>query len=162
VVGLVAVGCVISTRADFNLEELASHGSRIRAFVGMLGTILALGVLTTAARWQSIATLPGGESVPSTIVLLWGAVFAFVIAVLYLPVHDLWARKTKREIAAEVKRQLGANDKAAGTAGFRAPELALQRELESTLGVGGALRSLQGSVSVLAPVIAAAVSSLFS
>jgi hypothetical protein len=162
VIGLVAVGYVIATQGTFNLVELASHGSRIRAFVGMLGTVLALGVLTTAARWQVIATLPGGESVPSTIVLLWGAVFALVIAVLYLPVHELWVRKTKREITEEVKRQLSGNDNADGTAGFRPPELALKRELESTLGVGRALRSLQGSVAVLAPVIAAAVSSLFS
>lgn len=162
VIGLVAVGQVISTRDDLGLEELASYGSRMRAFVGMVGAILALGVLTTAARWQAIATLPGGESVPSTVVLLWGAVFALVLAVLYVPVHQLWVRETEREIAREIKRQLPADDKVGGTAGFRGPELALKKELESTLGVGGALRSLQGSVAVLAPVIAAAVSSLFS
>jgi hypothetical protein len=162
VIGLVAVGHVISTRADLGLEELASHGLRMRAFVGMLGAILALAVLTTAARWQAIATLPGGESVPSTVVLLWGAVFALVLAMLYLPVHQLWARETEREIAEEVKRQLPTDDRVGGTAGFHAPELALKKELESTLGVGGALRSLQGSIAVLAPVIAAAVSALFS
>jgi hypothetical protein len=162
VIGLVAVGYLVATRSDFDLEELASHGSRIRAFVGMLGAIVALGVLTTAARWQAIATLPGGESVPSTVVLLWGAVFALVLALLYVPVHEVWARKTQREIAEEVKRQLPATEKTAGTAGFRVAELALKTELESALGVGGALRSLQGSVSVLAPVIAAAVSSLFA
>ena len=161
-IGLVAVGQVISARDDLGLEELASHGSRIRAFVGMLGTILALGVLTTAARWQAIATLPGGESLASTVVLLWGAVFALVLAVLYVPVHQLWAGATEREIAREIKRQRPADDKVGGTVGFRSPELALKKELESTLGIGGALRSLQGSVAVLAPVIAAAVSSLFS
>lgn len=162
VIGLVAVGHVISTRDDFGLEELVSHGLRMRAFVGMLGAILALGVLTTAARWQAIATLPGGESVPSTVVLLWGAVFALVLAVLYVPVHQAWAGETEREIAREIKRQLPSDQKLGGTAGFRGPELALKKELESTVGVGGPLRSLQGSVAVLAPVIAAAVSSLFS
>ena len=162
VIGLVAVGHVVATRDDLGLEELASHGSRMRAFVGMLGAILALGVLTTAARWQAIATLPGGESVPSTVVLLWGAVFALVLTVLYVPVHQIWAGETEREIAQEIKRQLAADEKLAGTAGFRAPELALKKELESTLGVGGALRSVQGSLAVLAPVIAAAVSSLFA
>jgi hypothetical protein len=162
VIGLVAVGNVISTRDELELEDLASHGSRIRAFVGMLGAILALGVLTTAARWQAIATLPGGESLPSTVVLLWGAVFALVLAVLYVPVHQLWVSVTEREIAQEIKRQLPADPRVGGTTGFRAPELALKKELESTLGVGSALHSLQGSVAVLAPVIAAAVSSLFS
>jgi hypothetical protein len=35
-------------------------------------------------------------------------------------------------------------------------------KLHATLGVGGALTSLQGSLAVLAPVVAAAVSSLFA
>ena len=87
VIGLVAVGHVVSTRTHLNLQELAWHGARMRAF--MLGAVLALGVLTTAARWQAIATLPGGESVPSTVVLLWGSVFALVLAVLYVPVHQV-------------------------------------------------------------------------
>ena len=72
------------------------------------------------------------------------------------------ARETERAIVEEVKRQLPADDTVAGTAGYRAPELALKKELESTLGLGGALGSLQGSIAVLAPVIAAAASSLFS
>jgi hypothetical protein len=162
VVALVAVGHVISTRPELGLRELASHGSRVRAFVSMLGAILALAVLTTAARWQAIATLPGGEAVPSTVVLLWGAVFALVIAALYVPVHQLWARETEREIVEEVKRQVRTDARVGGTPGFREAELALKKELESALRVGGALRSLQGSIAVLAPVIAAAVSSLFS
>jgi hypothetical protein len=161
VIGLVVVGYVVSTRPGLGLDELASLGSRMHRLVGMLGAILAVAVLTTAARWQAIDMLPGGESLPSTAVLVWGAVFALVLAVLYLPVYQLWATATEREIAEEVKRQLP-NQALGGTAGFRAPELALKKELDATLGVGGALRSLQGSVAVLAPVIAAAVSSLFA
>jgi hypothetical protein len=128
----------------------------------MLGAILALGVLTTAARWQAIGTLPGGEPLPSTVVLLWGAVFALVLGLLYVPVYQVWAAATQREIALEVERQLPEPTGHAGTPGFRVGELALKKELEATLGMGGALRSLQGSVAVLAPVIAAAVSSLFA
>lgn len=162
VLGLVAVARVVANRQGLGLEGLAELGSSMRRLVGMLGAILALGVLTTAARWQAIGTLPGGESVPSTIVLLWGAVFALVLGVLYVPVYQLWAAATESEIAEEVKRQLAEHAFPGGTPGFRAAELALKKELEATLGIGGALRSLQGSVAVLAPVIAAAVSSLFA
>ena len=162
VIGLVAVARVVATRPSLGLEGLAELGSSMRGLVGMLGAILALGVLTTAARWQAIGTLPGGESVPSTVVLLWGAVFALVLGLLYVPVYQVWAAATQRAIAVEVKRQLPEPPGHAGTPGFRVGELALKKELAATLGMGGALRSLQGSVAVLAPVIAAAVSSLFA
>jgi hypothetical protein len=162
VFGLVVVGHVVTTSPGLGLDKLATVGSRLRALVGMLGAILALGVIATAARWQAVATLPGGESVPGTVVLLWGSVFALVVAVLYLPPHQLWATATEQAIAKEVKRQLPEHAKLGGTAGFRAAELALKKELSATLGVGGALGSLQGSLAVLAPVVAAAVSSLFS
>ena len=79
-----------------------------------------------------------------------------------MPVHQRWAAKTARLISDEVKRQLPDDQSLRGTAGFRAPELRLTKELQAALGVGGALKSLQGSVAVLAPVIAAAISSLFS
>jgi len=69
--------------------------------------------------------------------------------------------RAQSAIAEEVERQLPEHPAQGGTPGFRAPELALKKELETTLGLGGALRWLQGSVAVLAPVIAAAVSSLF-
>lgn len=143
-------------------SALAGLGSRIRQLVSMLGAVLAISVLTTAARWQAIETLPGGESLPSIIVLLWGSVFALVLGALYVPVHQRWAAKTARLISDEVKRQLPDDQSLRGTAGFRAPELRLTKELQAALGVGGALKSLQGSVAVLAPVIAAAISSLFS
>jgi hypothetical protein len=162
VVGLVAVADVVATKPAPGLGRLAELGSSMRQLINMLGAIIALGVLTTAARWQAIGTLPGGESLPSTAVLLWGAVFALVLGVLYVPVYQLWAAATVREIAKEVERQLPDNSYRDGTPGFRAAELALKKELEGTLGIGGALRSLQGSVAVLAPVIAAAVSSLFA
>ena len=98
VIGLVAVAHVTATRPRLGLKELAELGASMRRLVGMLGAILALAVLTTAARWQAIGTLPGGEPVPSTVVLLWGAVFALVLAVLYVPVHERWAAATEREI----------------------------------------------------------------
>jgi hypothetical protein len=162
VIGLVAIAHIVATRPGLNLEQFAELGSRMRALVGMLGAILALGVLTTAARWQAIATLPAGESVPSTVVLLWGAVFALVLAVLYMPVYQRWAAATEREILAEIRRQLPGPASTGGTPGFRAPELELRKELDATLGLGGALHAVQGSLAVLAPVIAAAVSSLFA
>jgi hypothetical protein len=161
VVGLVVIGRALADRPTFGLDELAFLGSRMRLLLGMLGATLALAVVTTAARWQAIGAMPGGEPVPGTVILLWGAAFALVLAALYLPVHHLWAASAEREIAAEVRRQLPDTEQE-GTAGFRGPELALKKELSATLGVGSAFGSLQGSVSLLAPVIAAAVSSLFS
>jgi hypothetical protein len=132
----------------------------MRQLVAMIGAVLALAILTTAARWEAISTLPGGESLPSIVVLLWGSTFAAGLAAIYVPVHQRWAAEAARLIAVEVARQLRGQS-LPGTAGYRAPELALTKELSSTLGVGGPLKTIQGSVSLLAPVIAAAVSSLF-
>jgi hypothetical protein len=160
IIGLVAVGRVLSVRA-VSLADAARVGSRLRLLVGMLGAVLSLSVLVTAARSQAIGKLPGGEALPSSIVLLWGSSFAIVLAAVYVPIHQRWAAETARLVSEEVSRQLPGKT-LPGTPGFRAPELALKKELLSTLGVGGALKSLQGSVAVLAPVIAAAVSSLFA
>jgi hypothetical protein len=161
VIALIAVWQELEEKADLVLDDAAYLGSLMRRLVGLLGAILALAVLTTAARWQAIGTLPGGEPVPSVIVLLWGSLFALVLAAFYIPVHQRWTRETARLISEEVARQLP-DSSLPGTTGFRAPELALTKELQATLGLGGPLKSLQGSLSVLAPVIAAAVSSLFS
>ena len=162
ITALVVIWWILSVRDDLSLDDVAGLGSRMRQLVSMLGAVLAISVLTTAARWQAIETLPGGESLPSIIVLLWGSVFALVLGALYVPVHQRWAAKTARLISDEVKWQLPDDQSLRGTAGFRAPELRLTKELQAALGVGGALKSLQGSVAVLAPVIAAAISSLFS
>jgi hypothetical protein len=162
VIGLVVVGRIVSTQPSMGLRGLAGLGSDMRQLVAMVGTILSLAVLTTAARWQAIGTLPGGEALPGTVDLLWGGTFAVALAVLYFPVYRVWAEATEREIAKEVERQILPDRVPGGTRGFRAPELALTKELAATLGLGGALRLLQGSVAVLAPVIAAAVSSLFA
>jgi hypothetical protein len=161
VIALVAIWHILATRADLELADVARLGSRMRRLVGMLGAALALAVLTTAARWEAIATLPGGDPLPSIVVLLWGSTFALGLAAIYVPVHERWAAQAARLISDEVRRQLP-NQSLPGTVGYRAPELALTKELHTTLGVGGPLKSLQGSVAVLAPVIAAAVSSLFS
>jgi hypothetical protein len=160
VIGLEAIGRVLSTRA-LGLPDTARLGSRLRELVGMLGAILSFAVLDTAARSQTIDKLPGGEALPSTIVLLWGSAFVLVLAVLYVPVHQRWAAETARLISEEVARQLSGTS-LPGTPGFRPAELSLTKELNETLGVGGPLKSLRGSVAVLSPVIAAAVTSLFS
>ena len=160
--GLVVVWHTLSARPDLDLHDLDWLGSRMRQLVSMVGAVLALGILTTAARWQAIATLPGGEAVPSIVILLWGSIFALVLGAVYVPVHQRWAAETTRLIADEVERQLADDRPRPGTSGFRASELALTKELQATLGVGGALKSLQGSLAVLAPVVAAAVSSLFA
>ena len=161
VIGLIAVWQKLDEKADLDLDDAEALGSLLSRLVGLLGTVLALAVLGVAARWQAIGTLPGGEPVPSIVVLLWGSLFALVLAAFYVPVHQRWTRETGRLISDEVARQLP-DESLPGTTGFRVPELALTKELEAALGLGGPLKSLQGSLSVLAPVIAAAVSSLFS
>jgi len=87
---------------------------------------------------------------------------ALALAVLFVPAYQVWANETEVRISEEVRRQLPAEPAPGGTPGFRAAELALSKELHATLGLGGPLKTFQGPLAVLAPVIAAAVSSLFS
>jgi hypothetical protein len=162
VTGLVVVWHIISTQSELGLPDVARLGSRMRQLISMLGAVLALGIFATASRWQAIATLPGGEAVPSILVLLWGSIFALVLGALYVPVHQTWAAAADALVADEVERQFSDSKSRAGTPGFRAPELSIKKELHAPLGVGGAVKTLQGSLAVLAPVIAAAISSLFS
>jgi hypothetical protein len=160
-VGLVAIADVLMSRTDLRLAEAGYLGARMRQLISMLGAALALLVLTTAARWQAIGTLPGGESAPKVVILMWGSAYAVVLAVLYVPAYQQWAAKTGRLISDEVKRQIPDDQSLGGTAGFRSAEMSLTRELNVRLGVGGALASFQGSFAVLAPVIAGAIASLF-
>jgi len=160
VLGLVGIRDLLADRA-LTLDDVDRLGARMRRLVGMLGAVLALAIVTTAARWDAIATLPGGEALPSTVILLWGATFAVGLATIYVPVHQRWAETADTLIREEVARQ-EPNTSPKGTGGYRAAELALTKELKVRLGVGGPLKTLQGSVSLLAPVLAAAVSSLFA
>jgi hypothetical protein len=159
--GLFVIRRIVVSRTGLGLKELVRLGSLMRSLISMLGAILSLSVLATASRWQLIAELPGGEAISSTLVLLWGAAFAAVLAAIYVPVYDRWAAVADEAVSTEVREQFSAYE-GPGTAGFRPPELAAKKELQATLNLGGALRTLQGSFAVLAPVIAAAVSSLFS
>jgi hypothetical protein len=160
-IGLVAIASVLMSRADLRLDDAAYLGGRLRQLISMLGAALALLVLTTAARWQAIGTLPGGEAAPNISILTWGSLYAVVLGVLYIPVYQRWAAETGRLISDEVRRQIPDDQSLPGTPGFRSAERSLTRELNVRLGVGGALGSLQGSVAVLAPVIAGAIGSLF-
>jgi hypothetical protein len=159
--GLRVIGHILRKHADLAMDDVAVLGSQLRTLISMLGGIVSLAVLGTAARWQAIDALPGGESVPGTIVLLWGGVYALALAALYIPVHERWASAARRTISLEVARQVPPSE-TAGTIGFTIPELSARKELQSSLGLGGALSTLQGSLAVLAPIIAAAASSLFS
>jgi hypothetical protein len=160
-VGLVAIAGVLISRANLRLADAAYLGARMRQLISMLGAALALLVLTTAARWQMIGELPGGESAPKILILLSGAQYAVVLGVLYIPVYQRWAAETGRLISDEVRRQIPDDHSLRGTAGFRSAEMSLTRELNVRLGVGGALASFQGSFAVLAPIIAGAIASLF-
>lgn len=159
--GLVVIWYILSSRKDLLLGDISRLGSRLRRLVSMLGGVVSIGVLATGSRWQAIATLPGGESLPSSAILLWGAAFAAVVAVLYIPVHRRWAMDAERLISLEVKRQRPSQGQP-GSFGFRMPELSIKKELRATLGLGGALKTLQGAFAVLAPIVAAAISSQFS
>lgn len=159
--GLIVIWNIVSSRTDLSLDDVAVLGAKMRHLISMLGAVLSLSVLATGSRWQVIAALPGGESVPSTVILLWGGVFAVVMGALYVPAYQRWATVTGTLISEEVKRQFSEFE-GPGTPGYRASELSAKRELQATLGVGGALKTLQGSLAVLAPIIAAAISSLFS
>ena len=71
-----------------------------------------------------------------------------------------WATATAALVSAEVSQQFSEYE-GPGTVGFRAPELAAKKELQALLRLGGALETLRGALVVLAPIIAAAISSLF-
>jgi hypothetical protein len=83
--GLFAIRRIVVTRTDLGLKDLVRLGSLMRNLISMLGAILSLSVLATASRWQMIAELPGGEGISSTLVLLWGAAFAAVLAAISSP-----------------------------------------------------------------------------
>jgi hypothetical protein len=160
-VGLVAIADVLMSRTNLRLAQADCLGSRMRQLISMLGAALALLVLTTAARWQAIGELPGGEAAPKVVILMWGSLYAVVLGVLYIPVYQRWAQETGTLIAHEVRRQMPDDQSLPGTAGFRSAEMSLTRELNVRLRMGGALASFQGSFAVLAPVIAGAIASLF-
>jgi hypothetical protein len=161
-IGLVSIVGVLMARTDLRLHDAAFLGLRMRRLISMLGAALALLVLTTAARWQAIDTLPGGESAPKTVILMWGSLYGLVLAVLYVPVYQRWEGETRRLISDEVSQQIPDDQSHRGTPGFRSAEMSLTRDLNVKLGVSGALSSFQGSFAVLAPVVAGAVASLFA
>jgi hypothetical protein len=155
------VGHIVRTQPVLALGDVAGLGSELRRSISMLGGIVSLAVLGNAARSQAIGLLPGGEPLPGTIILLWGAIYALALAALYIPVYERWSTTARMAIKVEVSRQyrpLGVER----TAGFSVEELGAKKALQTELGLGGALGSLQGSLAVLAPIIAAAASSLFS
>lgn len=148
-------------RTPVDLDTIASVGKELRSMVGLVGATLALAVITTGARQRAIEQLPGADALPSEIVLIWGAVFALALTAIYVPVHQRWASAMGAAVKDEITEQFAA-DTSPGKRGYRVPELRAKTELRAALGAKGALATIQGSFSVLAPVIAAAVSSLFS
>lgn len=143
-----------------SLDSVAKVGKELRALVGLVGATLAIGVVTTGARQRAIEQLPGADELPGDLILIWGAVFALALTAIYVPVHQRWTTALGAAVDAEVADQFLA-DRSLGTAGYRVQELKAIGELRAALGAKGALATIQGSFSVLAPVIAAAVSSLF-
>jgi hypothetical protein len=155
------VGHIGRTHPVLALGDAAELGSQLHGSISMLGGIVSLAVLGNAARSQAIASLPGGESLPSTIILLWGAVYALALAALYVPVYERWSTAARTAIDLEVSRQYSPTE-THGTTGFGIAELTAKKALQTELGLGSAFGSAKGSLAVLAPIIAAAASSLFS
>jgi hypothetical protein len=155
------VGHIVGRQSVLRLDDAAELGSQLHRSIGMLGGIVSLAVLGNAARSQAISLLPGGESFPGTILLVWGAIYALALAALYIPVYDRWSTAARTAIILEVSRQHAPSGSNA-TRGFSVAELSARKALQTELGLGGALGGLQGSLAVLAPIIAAAASSLFS
>ncbi len=159
--GLRVARHILGKHPALTLNDAAKLGSQLRNLIGMLGGIVSLAVFAHAARWQAIASLPAGESLPGTVILLWGAVYALALAALYVPVYERWSTAAWRTISLEVSRQYPPAD-ATGTIGYSVAELSAKKALQTDLGLGSALGTLQGPLAVLAPIIAGAASSLFS
>jgi len=159
--GLRLVGHILGRHPALTLNDAAKLGSQLRNLIGMLGGIVSLAVFAHAARWQAIASLPAGVSLPGAVILLWGAVYARALAALYVPVYERWSTAAWSTISVEVSRQYPPVD-STGTIGYSVAELSAKKALQTDVGPGSALGTLQGPLAVLAPIIAAAASSLFS
>ena len=155
--GLRLIGRVTATREHFSLGSAGELGAQLRLLISLLGGVLSLAVLGTASRFQAIDALPGGEAAPASIAIVWGGVYAIALAALFIPVYERWAAMAGSQVALELRRQFHPDD---DHAGYTSAELSTRKELNTMLGLSGALGGLQSSLSVLGPVIAAAIASL--
>ena len=155
--GLRLIGRVTATREHFSLDSAGELGTQLRLLISFLGGVLSLAVLATASRGQAIDALPGGEAAPASIALAWGGVYAVALAALFIPVYERWAAMAGGQVALELRRQFHPDE---DHTGYTSAELSTRKELNSMLGLSGALGGLQSSLSILGPVIAAAIGSL--
>lgn len=133
------------------LEDLRQVGQALRWHAYALGSILTLGILATAGRWRTIENLPGAGSLPTSLILLYGAIFAVAVAAVYLPAHNLWLSRVDRVVVNDT-----GGDRFAPGVSRRADEL--RRQLGADVTATDRARS---ALSIVAPLLAAAVSSLF-
>lgn len=156
VAGALAIGEIVRRCDDqpssCSWEHLRQIGRTLRWHAWVLGLILTVGVLTTAARWSAVDNLPGGANIPSAGLMIYGAIFAAAMAAIYVPVHNAWLQLVDQRTVAEV----GGDRFAPGTA-TRLTEL---RQLvgaeESTA------QRIEASLVLLTPLLGAAISSLFA
>lgn len=152
VTGLVVLCEYLGSGKPTQLSDLVSVEMVLNRLTGLLGAALSLAVVTTGARWQMIGHLPGGESVSSSVVLLYGGLFTALAAAAYVPTQRRLAERREILINACVERQVG---------DYSTSVLAHRKAIRADIQSGrGALANLQGSLSILAPAIAAAVSTL--
>ena len=79
------VGHVVHTDPVMTLRDADNLGSQLRTSISMLGQSSPSLCLGMPLGRRAIASLPGGESLPGTIILLWGGIYALALAALHAP-----------------------------------------------------------------------------
>ncbi|MEM9566304.1 MAG: hypothetical protein AAGA93_27030 [Actinomycetota bacterium] len=153
IVGLVVLCELLGSGRVDDLGSLLGVQAVLNRITGLLGALLSLAVITTGARWQMISHLPNGAAVPSTLVILYGGLFTALAAAAYLPTQRRFAERREQLIDVEAGRS--------GADRYSDEFLRRRKLIRDDLEAGRSpFASFLGSLSILAPLVSAAVSTL--
>ncbi len=128
---------------------------KLQRFIGLLGAMVGLGTLTKGALRQAFLASGGAPSLfPSEFILIHGAYFSCLLALVYVPTHSLLAEAGNRLVDAVFPIASSDLD-LKKSAGWQAD----RKALEDLLQVGtAATDDLRASLSILAPLATGIVS----
>lgn len=147
--GLRMITAELRARPPTGFAGLARPRRDIDTLTALLGALLTLTVVTTGARWQAISMLPGADPLPGSLILLYGGLFTAVAAAVYVPAFQSYADAARTLIQADLQGH-----------GFDNDAIDRRAKLGQELGLSSGPVPLPRSLSVLAPVVSAAVAAL--
>lgn len=150
---IVAIGHNVAHSDTLELRHLLNARWASARLLAVFGATLSLGILAMTARWRMGEFLPGGESVPTIVALLYGALFSLVLAALAFPTQS----------RLNSARNAWINSRSGGTGDAFTLEQAQARKAireELALEWGGS-SLLPSQVSIVGPVATAAVTAFF-